>query len=43
MAATLRVARRATEALVPWLRALPQTIEVRNVEDVRRSGRSMWT
>jgi hypothetical protein len=33
MAATLRVARRATEAIVPWLRALPQTVEVRNVED----------
>ena len=33
MAATLRVARQATGAIVPWLRALPQTVDVRNVED----------
>ena len=33
MAATTSVARQATRAIVPWLRALPQTIAVRSVED----------
>ena len=33
MAATLRIARQATAAIEPWLRARQQTIAVRNVED----------
>ena len=33
MAATLRVARQATGAILPWLRSLPQTVAIQSVED----------